>query len=50
MINRKIISRNKQQEMVDKIKNLNIGTVEISSVPYYERYIVIKPYCKNIFI
>ena len=38
------ISRNKQQEIVDKIKNLNIGSVEISSVPSFGKYIVINPY------
>jgi hypothetical protein len=38
------ISKNKQQEMVDKIKNINIGTVEISTVSSFGRYIVIKPY------
>ena len=41
------LSQNKQREMVDKIKNLNIGTVEISTVQSFGRYIVITPY--NIF-
>jgi hypothetical protein len=35
------LSKNKQQEMVDKIKNLNIGIVDISTVQSFGRYIVI---------
>lgn len=38
------LSKNKEQEMVDKIKNLNIGTLEISTVQSFGRYIVITPY------
>jgi sporulation protein YlmC with PRC-barrel domain len=41
---KKVISKNQQQEIVDKIKNLNIGIVEISTVQAFGRYIVIKPY------
>ena len=35
------LSKNKQQEIVDKIKNLNIGTVEICKVQSFGTYIVI---------
>lgn len=38
------LSKNKQQEIVDKIKNLNIGTVEICKVQSLGIYIVITPY------
>ena len=38
------LSKNKEQEIVDKIKNLNIGTLEISTVQSFGRYIVITPY------
>ncbi len=41
---RKIISKNQQQEIVDKIKNLNIGTVNIDTVSAFGRYIIITPY------
>ena len=41
--NRKLsLSKNKQQEMVDKIKNLNIGTVEFCKVQSLGMYIVIQ--------
>ena len=43
-INRISLSKNKQQEMVDKIKNLNIGTVDICKVQCLGIYIVIQPY------
>lgn len=38
------ISKNKQEEMVDKIKNLNIGSVDFWRVAAFGKYIVIKPY------
>lgn len=38
------LSKNKQQEMLDKIKNLDIGTLEISKVQSLGIYIVITPY------
>ena len=38
------LSETKQQEMVNKIKNLDLGLVEISSVQSLGRYIVIRPY------
>ena len=38
------LSENKQIEMVNEIKNLNIGVLEISSVQSLGRYIVITPY------
>ena len=46
IIDKKIISRNKQQKLVDKIKNLNIvdTTIEIDSIPSFGRYIIIKSY------
>ena len=41
---KKSLCKNKQEEMVDKIKNLNIGTVEISKVQSLGIYIFITPY------
>ena len=38
------LSENKQIEMVNEIKNLNLGVLEISSVQSLGRYIVITPY------
>ena len=38
------LSKNKEQEMVDKIKNLNIGTIEINTVQSFGRYVIIRPY------
>jgi hypothetical protein len=42
--NRKLLPKNKEQEIVDKIKTLNIGTVEICKVQSLGIYIVITPY------
>jgi hypothetical protein len=38
------LSKNKQQEMVDKIKKHDIGTLDISKVQSLGIYIVITPY------
>ena len=46
-VNKKIISKIKQQEIMNEIINLNIGLVEISTVASFGRYIVIKPFYKN---
>lgn len=40
--------KDKQQILVDKIINLNIGLVEISSVQSFGRYIIITPYKKEV--
>lgn len=42
-----IISKNKQDELVEKIKNLNIGTVENIKVNGIGRFIVIDLYTEN---
>jgi hypothetical protein len=42
-INNKVISKIKQQELVNEIINLNIGSVEISTIQSFGRYIVIRP-------
>lgn len=39
-----ILSKNEVNEMVEKIKNLNIGLVEIASVQSFGKYIIIHPY------
>ena len=49
-IDKKIISKNKQQEIVDKVKNLNIGFVQIETIPYLGRYIIIIPYKNTDFV
>lgn len=38
------LSKNDQEKMVDKIKDLNIGLVEINSIQSYGRYIIITLY------
>jgi hypothetical protein len=42
------ISKNDQQIMVNKIRNLDIGLVEISSVQSFSRYISIRPHEKEV--
>jgi len=39
-----IISKDMQQKIVDEIINLNIGTVEITTINSFGRYIVITPF------
>jgi len=34
--------KRKQQEFVDKLNSLNIGTVTIETIPYFGRYIIIE--------
>lgn len=40
------LSEDKQQELVEKIKNLDVGTVNISTVQSLGKYIDITPYKK----
>lgn len=42
--NRKTISKNKEDKILEKIKNLNIGLVDIVTIPSFGRYIIIRPY------
>jgi hypothetical protein len=46
--NRRVICKNKQQDMVDKIKELNIGTVVIVTQSFVGRYIIITPHTPHI--
>ena len=38
-----VISQNKQKQLVDAVVRLNVGNVELSTVPSFGKYIVIKP-------
>lgn len=42
--NKNKLIKNEENEMVDKIINLNVGLVETASVQYFGKYIIIRPY------